>query len=97
MDIRRIEVLDEAMAAVLRRKTPAQRLAIGFGRTRSTAAGLCGLVCCARPNLMRRPSHRRRTSSSRRWDDRMSYGDYVERITSISQGCQQGISTGRPA
>ena len=30
-------------------------------------------------------------------DDRMSYGDYVERITSISQGCQQGISTGRPA
>lgn len=33
MDIRRIEVLDEAMAAVLWRKTPAQRLAIGFGRT----------------------------------------------------------------
>jgi hypothetical protein len=31
MDWRRIEVMDEAMAQVLRRKTPAERLAIGFG------------------------------------------------------------------
>lgn len=29
-DPRRIEVLDEAMAEVLRRKTPAERIGIGF-------------------------------------------------------------------
>lgn len=34
-DLRRIEVLDDTMAEVLRRKTPAERLAIGFGLWRS--------------------------------------------------------------
>ena len=35
LDWRRIEVMDEAMAEVLRRKTPAERIAIGFGLWRS--------------------------------------------------------------
>lgn len=35
MDVRRIEVIDEAMAEVLRRKTPAERFQIGFGLWRS--------------------------------------------------------------
>ena len=30
LDPRRIEVMDEAMAEVLRRKTPAERIGIGF-------------------------------------------------------------------
>jgi len=30
LDPRRIEVMDDAMAQVLRRKTPAERIAIGF-------------------------------------------------------------------
>ncbi len=34
-DLLRIEVIDDAMAEVLRRKTPAERLAIGFGLWRS--------------------------------------------------------------
>jgi hypothetical protein len=34
-DWRRIEVMDDAMAEVLRRKTPAERIAIGFGLSRS--------------------------------------------------------------
>ena len=35
LDWRRIEVMDEAIAEVLRRKTPAERIAIGFGLWRS--------------------------------------------------------------
>lgn len=35
LDWRRIEVMDEAMAEVLRRKTPVERIAIGFGLWRS--------------------------------------------------------------
>ena len=35
LDWRRIEVVDEVMAEVLRRKTPAERIAIGFGLWRS--------------------------------------------------------------
>lgn len=35
LDWRRIEVVDETMAEVLRRKTPAERLAVGFGLWRS--------------------------------------------------------------
>jgi len=35
MDVRQIEVMDEAMAEVLRRKTPAERIGIGFGLWRS--------------------------------------------------------------
>ena len=34
-DWRRIEVVDDVMAEVLRRKTPAERIAIGFGLWRS--------------------------------------------------------------
>ena len=34
-DWRRIEVMDDVMAEVLRRKTPAERIAIGFGLWRS--------------------------------------------------------------
>lgn len=35
LDKRQIEVIDDAMAAVLRRKTPTERLKIGFGLWRS--------------------------------------------------------------
>jgi hypothetical protein len=35
VDWRRIEVVDDAMAEVLRRKTPAERIGIGFGLWRS--------------------------------------------------------------
>jgi hypothetical protein len=39
-DWRRIEVVDEATAEVLRRKTPAQRIAIGFGLWQSARKSL---------------------------------------------------------
>ncbi|HJU05885.1 MAG TPA: hypothetical protein VJ692_12110 [Nitrospiraceae bacterium] len=35
MDARRIEVMDEAMAEVLRHKTPAERIEVGFNLLRS--------------------------------------------------------------
>lgn len=35
LDWRRIEVVDDLMAEVLRRKTPAERIGIGFGLWRS--------------------------------------------------------------
>jgi len=35
VDWRRIEVVDNAMAEVLRQKSPAERMAIGFGLWRS--------------------------------------------------------------
>lgn len=34
-DWRRIEVIDDVMTEILRRKTPAERIAIGFGLWRS--------------------------------------------------------------
>lgn len=49
MDVRRIEVLDEAMAEVLRRKTPAERLAIGFGLWRSARTMLQGQLASLHP------------------------------------------------
>ncbi|SRR5579884_142377 len=42
LDWRRIEIMDEAMAEVLRRKTPAERLQIGFGLWRSARKLLRG-------------------------------------------------------
>ncbi|MDE3019898.1 MAG: hypothetical protein KGO52_16575 [Nitrospirota bacterium] len=49
LDPRRIEVLDEAMAEVLRRKTPAERLAIGFGLWRSARKMLRGQLASLHP------------------------------------------------
>ena len=48
-EIRRIEVVDEAMAEVLRRKTPAERLAIGFGLWRSARKLLRGQLASLHP------------------------------------------------
>ena len=48
-DIQRIEVLDDAMAEVLRRKTPAERLAIGFGLWRSARTLLPGQLASLHP------------------------------------------------
>lgn len=49
LDWRRIEVLDEAMAEVLRRKTPAERLQIGFGLWRSAQKLLRGQLASLHP------------------------------------------------
>lgn len=49
LDIRRIEVMDEAMAEVLRRKTPTERLAIGFGLWRSAHKLLRGQLASLHP------------------------------------------------
>jgi len=48
-DWRRIEVMDEAMAQVLRRKTPAERIAIGFGLWRSAQKILRGQLASLHP------------------------------------------------
>jgi len=48
-DVRRIEVLDERMAEILRRKTPAERLAIGFGLWRSAHTLLRGQLASLHP------------------------------------------------
>ena len=48
-DMQRIEVLDDAMAEVLRRKTPAERLAIGFGLWRSARTLLRGQLASLHP------------------------------------------------
>lgn len=49
LDWRRIEVVDEAMAEVLRRKSPAERLAIGFGLWRSARKMLRGQLASLHP------------------------------------------------
>jgi hypothetical protein len=49
LDPRRIEVMDEAMAEILRRKTPAERLAIGFGLWRSAQKILRGQLASLHP------------------------------------------------
>lgn len=48
-DWRRIEVMDEAMAEVLRRKTPAERIAIGFGLWRSAQKMLGAQLASSHP------------------------------------------------
>ena len=48
-DLRRIEVIDDAMAEILRRKTPAERLAIGFGLWRSAQKLLRGQLASLHP------------------------------------------------
>ena len=48
-EIRRIEVIDVAMSEVLGRKTPAERLAIGFGLWRSARTLLRGQLASLRP------------------------------------------------
>ncbi|MGQ0695062.1 MAG: hypothetical protein ACT4OL_05730 [Nitrospiraceae bacterium] len=48
-DARRIEVIDDTMAEVLRRKTPAERLAIGFGLWRSARTLLRGQLASLHP------------------------------------------------
>lgn len=49
LDPRRIEVMDDAMAEILRRKTPAERLAIGFGLWRSAQKILRGQLASLHP------------------------------------------------
>lgn len=49
LDPRRIEVMDDAMAEILRRKTPAERLAIGFGLWRSAQKLLRGQLASLHP------------------------------------------------
>jgi hypothetical protein len=49
LDPRQIEVMDEAMAEILRRKTPAERLAIGFGLWRSAQKILRGQLASLHP------------------------------------------------
>lgn len=49
-DLRRIEVIDDTMAEVLRRKTPAERLAIGFGLWRSARKLLRGQLASLHPD-----------------------------------------------
>jgi hypothetical protein len=46
----RIEVVDEAMAEVLRRKTPAQRIAIGFGLWQSARKTLLFQLATRNPD-----------------------------------------------
>lgn len=46
----RIEMVDDAMAAVLRRKTPAERLAIAFGLWRSARTLLRGQLASLHPD-----------------------------------------------
>ncbi|MGQ0812265.1 MAG: hypothetical protein ACT4OO_13725 [Nitrospiraceae bacterium] len=48
-DLQRIEVIDDAMAEVLRGKTPAERLAIGFGLWRSARTLLRGQLVSLHP------------------------------------------------
>jgi hypothetical protein len=48
-DAPRIEVIDDTMAEVLRRKTPAERLAIGFGLWRSARTLLRGQLASLHP------------------------------------------------
>jgi hypothetical protein len=50
MDWRRIEVMDETMVQVLRRKTPAERIAIGFGLWRSARKLLRGQLASLHPD-----------------------------------------------
>ncbi len=45
----RIEVMDDMMAEILRRKTPAERLAIGFGLWRSAQKLLRGQLASLHP------------------------------------------------
>ena len=49
-DIQRIEVVDDAMAGVLRQKTPAERLAIAFGLWRSTRMLMRGQLGSLHPD-----------------------------------------------
>ncbi|GIW54973.1 MAG: hypothetical protein KatS3mg082_1377 [Nitrospiraceae bacterium] len=49
LDWRRIEFMDEAMAEVLRRKTPAERLQIGFGLWRSARKLFRGQLASLHP------------------------------------------------
>ncbi|HZD39496.1 MAG TPA: hypothetical protein VE131_02165, partial [Terriglobales bacterium] len=74
-DWRRIEVLDDEMAEVLRRKTPAERIAIGFGLWRSARKILRAQLASLHPEwdarrleheIARRLSARDRVSERRR-------------------------------
>jgi hypothetical protein len=49
LDPRRIEVMDDVMAEILRRKTPTERLAIGFGLWRSAQKILRGQLASLHP------------------------------------------------
>ncbi len=65
LDKGQIEIVDDAMAAVLRRKTPAERIAIGFG-----------LWTAARTMLI---AHLRREHPV--WSDEQLYGEVARRMS----------------
>jgi hypothetical protein len=48
-DLRRIEVIDDTMVEVLRKKTPEERLQIGFGLWRSARKLLRGQLASLHP------------------------------------------------
>ncbi|MGQ0633153.1 MAG: hypothetical protein ACT4QC_00970 [Planctomycetaceae bacterium] len=50
MDIRRIEVVDDAIAEILRRKTPAERLAMAFDCNRTVRLRLKGHLRSVHPD-----------------------------------------------
>ena len=58
LDWRRIEVVDNAMAEVLRRKTPAERIAIGFGLWKSAQLMLQAQLAARHPEWDRQPIDR---------------------------------------
>ena len=53
MDLRRIEVIDDQMAEVLRKKTPAERLRIGFNIWISTRRMLLSHISSTHPEWSR--------------------------------------------
>jgi hypothetical protein len=55
---RRIEVVDEGMAEVLRQKTPAQRIAIGFGLWQSARNSLLFQLAARNPEWDQRKVER---------------------------------------
>jgi hypothetical protein len=50
LDLRRIEVVDDVMAEILRRKTPAERIAIGFSLWASAQRMLTVLLTKSHPD-----------------------------------------------
>ncbi len=65
IDKRNIEILDELMVNVLKKKTPSERLAIGFGLYRSAKKQL---ICYLR-------------SLHTNWDDKKIQDEVIRRIS----------------
>lgn len=73
-DLRRIEVIDDTMAEVLRRKTPAERLAIGFGLWRSARKLLRGQLASLHPDWDAAPARSRSGAETLPWSS-MSFSN----------------------